>query len=73
MVRGPFGPVLLRVTAIKPELVKPLSEVGGDIRKHLALSEANRILLDVHDNSYEDARAGGATWRRLPTSSSSRW
>jgi peptidyl-prolyl cis-trans isomerase D len=52
--------VLLRVTEIKPEVVKPLTEVAADIRKQLAVSEATRILLDAHD-SYEDARAGGAT------------
>ena len=60
VVQGSFGPVLLRVTEIKPEVVRPLSEVSDDIRKQLALGEASRILLDVHD-SYEDARAGGAT------------
>lgn len=60
VVQGSFGPVLLRVTDIKPEVVKPLAEVSDEIRKQLALGEANRILMDVHD-SYEDARAGGAT------------
>jgi peptidyl-prolyl cis-trans isomerase D len=60
VVQGTFGPVLLRVTGITPEVVKPLAEVSGEIRKQLALGEASRILLDVHD-SYEDARAGGAT------------
>ena len=59
-VTGSFGTVLLRVTEIKPEVVKPLSEVAAEIRKQLAVSEATRILLDAHD-SYEDARAGGAT------------
>ena len=43
-----------------PEVVKPLTEVAAEIRKELALGEATRILLDAHD-SYEDARAGGAT------------
>ncbi|OQM75988.1 peptidylprolyl isomerase [Manganibacter manganicus] len=62
VVQGAFGPVLLRVTAIKPAETKPLSEVANDIRNDLALAEANRILLDVHD-SYEDARAGGATMK----------
>ena len=52
--------MLLRVTEIKPEVVKPLTEVAEQIRKELALAEASRILLDAHD-SYEDARAGGAT------------
>ena len=60
VVKGAFGPVLLRVTEIHPEQVKPLAEVAGQIRKDLAESEANRVLLDVHD-AYEDARAGGDT------------
>jgi len=58
IVKGAFGPILLRVTAITPELVRTLPEVTPEIRKDLALAEANRILLDVHD-AYEDARAGG--------------
>lgn len=60
VVQGAFGPVLLRVTEIKPEVVKPLAEVSDEIRKDLALGEASRILLDVHDN-YEDTRASGST------------
>lgn len=60
VVKGSFGPVLLRVTEIKPEVVKPFEEVKEDVRKELAISEATRILLDAHD-SYEDARAGGDT------------
>lgn len=59
-VQGTFGAVLLRISAITPEIVKPLAEVSAEIRKDIALGEANRILLDVHD-SYEDARAGGET------------
>ncbi|ESZ41094.1 MULTISPECIES: peptidyl-prolyl cis-trans isomerase [unclassified Mesorhizobium] len=60
VVQGAFGRVLLRVTEIKPETVKPLAEVSDQIRKDLALGEASRILLDVHDN-YEDTRAAGST------------
>lgn len=60
VVKGAFGPVLVRVTEINPQVVKSLDEVKGEIRKQLALAEANRVLLDVHD-SYEDARASGAT------------
>ena len=58
VVDGTFGPVLVRVTAINPEVVKSFEEVAPEIRKDLALGEAHRVLLDVHD-SYEDARAGG--------------
>ncbi|PSJ59864.1 SurA N-terminal domain-containing protein [Pseudaminobacter soli (ex Li et al. 2025)] len=58
VVQGQFGPVLLRVTEIKPEVVKPLEEVAAEIRTRLALAEANRQLMEVHD-AYEDARAAG--------------
>lgn len=60
VVQGAFGPVLLRVTEIKPEVVKSLAEVSDQIRKDLALGEASRILLDVRD-SYEDTRAAGSS------------
>lgn len=58
VVNGTFGPVLLRVTEINPEVVKPLSEVSEEIRRDLAIGEASRVLLDAHD-AYEDSRAGG--------------
>lgn len=58
VLKGAFGPVLVRVTEITPEVVRSLDEVKDEIRKTLAVSEASRVLLDVHD-SYEDARAGG--------------
>ncbi|MET2826705.1 SurA N-terminal domain-containing protein [Mesorhizobium shangrilense] len=60
VVQGTFGAVLLRVTEIKPEVTKSLAEVSDQIRKDLAMGEASRILLDVHDN-YEDARAAGSS------------
>lgn len=62
IVDGAFGPVLVRVTEINPEIVRSLDEVSAEIRSELALAEANRILLDVHDK-YEDSRAGGDTLR----------
>jgi peptidyl-prolyl cis-trans isomerase D len=58
VVEGPFGPVLLRVSAITPEVIQPFDAVKEEIRKALALNEAARVILDVHDQ-YEDARAGG--------------
>ncbi|MGB3502467.1 MAG: SurA N-terminal domain-containing protein [Mesorhizobium sp.] len=60
VVKGNFGPVILRITDIKPEVVRPLSEVSEEIRNDLALSQASAQLLDVHDK-YEDARAAGST------------
>ncbi|MCX7304324.1 MAG: SurA N-terminal domain-containing protein [Hyphomicrobiales bacterium] len=59
---GTFGSVLVRVTGITPAVVKSLADASPDIRKELALVEANRVLLDVHD-SYEDSRAAGDSLR----------
>ncbi|MFP3386424.1 peptidyl-prolyl cis-trans isomerase, partial [Tritonibacter sp. SIMBA_163] len=36
VVKGSFGPVILRVTQIEPAHVKPLAEVEGEIRTTLA-------------------------------------
>jgi peptidyl-prolyl cis-trans isomerase D len=58
VVPGAFGPLLLRVTAITPQSIKPFDEVKGEIRKAIATNEAVNVVLDVHD-AYEDARAGG--------------
>ncbi len=58
VVPGAFGPLLLRVTAITPQSVRPFDEVKGEIRKAIATNEAVSVVLDVHD-AYEDARAGG--------------
>ena len=60
VIEGTFGPILVRVTAINPEVVRSYEEAAPQIRKELALAEAHRIILDVHD-TYDDARAGGAT------------
>lgn len=60
VVNGMFGPVLVRVTQIDRQVVRPLTEVGEQIRRDLALGEASRLLIQVHDN-FEDARGGGAT------------
>lgn len=62
IVEGAFGPVLVRVTAVTPQVVKSLAEATPEIRKDLALAEANRVLLDVRDN-YEDGRAAGESLR----------
>lgn len=67
IVAGAFGPAIVRVTEIIPESVKPLAEVQEQIRRDLALTEANRVLLDVHDR-YEDARAAGSTMQEAAAS-----
>jgi peptidyl-prolyl cis-trans isomerase D len=58
VVTGQFGPVLVRVTEIAPEVVQPYEAVKDQIRMDMALNEAANVVLDVHDQ-YEDARGGG--------------
>jgi len=67
LIDGAFGKVIVRVTAINPERVQPLEEVRDEIRRELALVEANDVLLDIHD-AYEDARAGGSTMQEAAAS-----
>ncbi|MEM5500863.1 SurA N-terminal domain-containing protein [Ahrensia kielensis] len=58
VIDGLFGPILIRVSEIIKEDVKPFAAVSDEIRRDMALVEAQDILLNVHDG-YEDARAGG--------------
>lgn len=55
-VKGRFGTVLLRVTAIEPETIKPFDEVREEIRKQVALERARKTIDPAHD-AIEDARA----------------
>jgi peptidyl-prolyl cis-trans isomerase D len=57
---GLIGPVIMRVTNIRPESVKTLDEVKDDIRKALALVQANDDIQSVYTR-FEDSRASGAT------------
>ena len=57
---GLVGPVILRVTNIRPEVVKTLDEVKDEIRKELALVLANDEIENVY-KSFEDVRASGAS------------
>lgn len=58
VVDGPFGPVILRVSAIEGGEETAFEDVEAEIREDLALAEASQTLFDVF-NAYEDARAGG--------------
>jgi peptidyl-prolyl cis-trans isomerase D len=58
VVQGIFGPVILRVTEISPQSVKPLAEVEAELRKELALNAAGEQVFNIFD-AVEDARAAG--------------
>ncbi len=62
VVKGAFGPVILRVTQIEPAHVKPLSEVEAEIRGTVATNIAINAINGVHD-SYEQARSDGANMK----------
>ncbi len=55
-IAGRFGPVIVRVTDIQPEVVRPFEEVAAQIRTELAQSRAKAQIDNVHD-AIEDQRA----------------
>lgn len=55
-VASGFGPVLLRVTAITPERVRPYDEVAGELRREIATTRASGRIAELHDK-IEDQRA----------------
>jgi len=60
VIDGTFGPIILRVTNIRPETMKTFDDVKEELRSELALSEAADGILAVHDR-LEDSRAEGLT------------
>ncbi len=60
VIDGSFGPVILRVTNIRPETTRSFEEVKEDIRSNLAISTASQEILSVHDR-FEDMRSGGTS------------
>ena len=60
VIDGTFGPIILRITNIRPETLKTFDEVKEELRNELALTEAADGILAVHDR-LEDSRAEGAS------------
>ena len=59
LLKGPFGPTMVRVTETQEEKTTPFEEVKADIRKDLALRAAADGILGMQE-SIEDMRAGGS-------------
>jgi peptidyl-prolyl cis-trans isomerase D len=55
-VASAFGTVLLRVTEIQAERVRPFEEVAGEVRNEVAASKASSQIGELHDK-IEDQRA----------------
>lgn len=66
IIAGRFGPVMVRVTEIKPKVVKSFDEVKADLKKEIATQRASQEISDQHD-VIEDARAGGETLAEIAT------
>lgn len=64
VIDGRFGPVIVRVTTVEPQVIKTFDEVKADIVKELATEKARAELADQHD-VIEDARAGGETLEEI--------
>ncbi|MDQ4135911.1 MAG: SurA N-terminal domain-containing protein [Pseudomonadota bacterium] len=62
VIQGRFGPVLVRVTQVQPESVRPFEEVAEAIKQEIALERARQQIDRVHDE-IEDMRASA---RPLP-------
>ncbi len=60
VIDGAFGPIILRVTNIKPETLRGFDDVKEELRKDLALSNAADEIMGIHDK-FEDARVSGAS------------
>ncbi|WP_137128797.1 peptidylprolyl isomerase [Rhizobium sp. FY34] len=60
VVEGAFGPVVLRVTNVRPEVTRSFDAVKDDIRRQLSLSAAAQDVQSVHDR-VEDMRGSGSS------------
>ncbi|WP_421723657.1 SurA N-terminal domain-containing protein [Bauldia sp.] len=66
LIEGRFGPVIVRVTSVEPEVVQPFDDVKTELKQELAESRAAQEISDQLD-VIEDARAGGATLDEIAT------
>ncbi|MEP1208377.1 MAG: SurA N-terminal domain-containing protein [Rhizobiaceae bacterium] len=57
IIKGPFGPTMIRVTEVTQGSTQQLDEVKDDIRKDLALRKAAEDIIEIQE-TVEDARAG---------------
>jgi peptidyl-prolyl cis-trans isomerase D len=58
VIKGQFGPVIVRVGEITPASLKPFTEVADIVKKEIAVDRAAKDVLALHDK-IEDARVSG--------------
>lgn len=59
VVKGRFGPVIVKITEIQPGSAKSFDEVKADIKREIAQSRAKGLITDLV-NKIEDERAAGS-------------
>lgn len=64
VIDGSFGPVILRVSNIKPETTKSFDEVKEELRRQLSVANASQEVINVHDR-IEEMRAGGTSLEEI--------
>jgi peptidyl-prolyl cis-trans isomerase D len=60
VVEGTFGPVILRVSNVRPETTRSFDEVKEELRQQMAVAAAAQEVTAAHDQ-FEERRSGGAT------------
>ena len=60
VIDGAFGPVIVRVTNIRPETIRSFDEAKAEVRKDLAEVAAAEEITALHDR-YEDLRGSGSS------------
>jgi peptidyl-prolyl cis-trans isomerase D len=60
VIQGAFGPVILRVSNIRPETTRTFEEVKEELRQKVAVAAATQEIANAHDR-FEDLKGGGAT------------
>jgi peptidyl-prolyl cis-trans isomerase D len=58
VVKGQFGPAIVRAAAVTPARVKPFEEVAGALKQEIAVDRAADDVAKAHDR-IEDARVSG--------------
>ncbi|RWX75384.1 peptidylprolyl isomerase [Neorhizobium lilium] len=60
VVEGTFGPVILRVSNVRPETTRSFDDVKEELRQQMAVTSAAQEVTSVHDR-FEDLKSGGAS------------
>jgi peptidyl-prolyl cis-trans isomerase D len=64
VIDGSFGPAIVRVTTVEPQVVKTFDEVKDALKEEIATQRAATEVNEEHDQ-IEDARAGGSTLKEI--------